>query len=220
MARSKHGSVDQDYGDHTTARKRRLMLLEDAATSSVNGNKNSLEFGSQAGRTSVLSGLRQNMYMSLGSVVSPQKQSAEKVILKQNSEVEIGAGQINDENGPNDKVQLAYAHWSLAAPKDEPELRSSGTSQLPKRDKSRKVLVLKADSEIDSASQRPSILGYYKSDFSSPNNNNGSTAFEKLVQAANKITDRNGKRSHSVNQVAKEPPKKAVALFKVNALRN
>lgn len=62
------------------------MLLDDAAMSSVNGNRNSVEFGSQAGRTSVLSGLGNQkliQYMSLGSVGSPLKKSIEE----QNSQV-------------------------------------------------------------------------------------------------------------------------------------
>lgn len=60
-----------------------------------------------------------------------------------------------------------------------------------------------ADSEVDSVSMRPSILGYEKSDFSDPKSPKVyPTAFEKLVTAANKAIDsgRNGKRSHSVNQ--------------------
>jgi hypothetical protein len=63
--------------------------------------------------------------------------------------------------------------------------------------------LLRADSEIDSSSLRPSILGYEKSDFSDPKSPKlYPTAFERLVIAANKAIDsgRNGKRSHSVNQ--------------------
>ena len=58
-------STGNDYGtngekkEHTTARKRRLMLLDDAAMSSINFNRNgSAEFGS-ALRGSARSGVSQ-----------------------------------------------------------------------------------------------------------------------------------------------------------------
>ena len=50
-------SIENDYqdGEYSTTRKRRLMLLDDAAGSSVNLKNQSAEFGS-AGRGSALNG--------------------------------------------------------------------------------------------------------------------------------------------------------------------
>jgi len=200
------------------------MLLEDAAGSSVNLKNGSAEFAS-VGRNSVMRDGSQHSIKiaqySVGSQATPIKKNNSICELPlNNSQVEIGAGEINEtDEDVNQQVLKAYTNL----PRQEPDLRSqynkSDISVLPIKDKSRKVHVLHADSEVDSSSVRPSILGFDKSDFSDPKSPKVyPSAFDKLVLAANKAIDggRNGKRSHSVNQqvIVGRQPKEIASLFK------
>lgn len=100
--------MEKDLIGESTTRKRRLMLLDDAAGSSINFKNASAEFGS-AGRASARdmsdgNNTRQIIHYSLGSVGTPVKNlSSKKNLPRANSEVEMGEGDINDdEEDPDD----------------------------------------------------------------------------------------------------------------------